>query len=201
MTRRPRRKAEDTKEEILSTAEELFSQRGIAACSIAHIAHALSMSPANVFKHFHSKTALVDSICQRKIDDMISQIQDLHMDAPAPERLRIAADRLMKAHLASLKESPYMLEMLFVLSGQKISSGDRYKSMMDDLFQSVIRHGRDNGVYHCDDVEKASRTVVAAFVSVLHPIFLSGVDVVELERQCRDIADLVNAALQNPLVK
>ena len=62
MARRPRRKAEETRADILSMAEMLFRQRGYVAVSIADIATALGMSPANIFKHFHSKTALVDAI-------------------------------------------------------------------------------------------------------------------------------------------
>jgi TetR/AcrR family transcriptional regulator, repressor of the ameABC operon len=201
MPRRPRRKAEDTREEILATAEQLFGERGIAHCSIAHVAQALSMSPANVFKHFHSKIALVDAICQRKIDSMISQIQTLNMDAAAPHRLRIAARHLMMAHVASLQDSPYMLEMVFVLSEQDMPSAERYKGMVDDLFLAVIRDGMESGIYHCGNAREMSRTVASTFAAVLHPVFLARQSVDELDRQCGNIADLVNAALQNPLVK
>lgn len=201
MARRPRRKAEDTREEILSTAEQLFGERGIAHCSIAHVAQALSMSPANVFKHFHSKIALVDAICQRKIDTMIRQIQTLNMDAPAPHRLQMAARRLMMAHIASLQDSPYMLEMVFVLSGQDLPSAECYKAMVEDLFLSVIRDGVETGIYHCDNPVEMSRTLAATFATVLHPVFLAKQPLEDLDRQCGNIAALVNAALQNPLVK
>lgn len=201
MARRPRRKAEDTREEILSTAEQLFGERGIAHCSIAHVAQALAMSPANVFKHFHSKIALVDAICQRKIDTMIRQIQTLNMDAPAPHRLQMAARRLMMAHVASLQDSPYMLEMVFVLSGQDLPSAERYKAMVEDLFLSVIRDGVETGIYHCDNPVEMSRTLAATFATVLHPVFLAKQPLEDLDRQCGNIAALVNAALQNPLVK
>lgn len=201
MPRRPRRKAEDTREEILTIAEQLFGERGIAHCSIAHVAQALSMSPANVFKHFHSKLALVDAVCQRKIDAMITRIQTLQMDAPAPHRLEMVARRLMLAHLASLQDSPYMLEMVLVLSEQDLPSAERYKAMLEDLFRSVIQDGVTEGVYRCEDPAEMSRTVAAAFASVLHPVFIAKQSRTELEGQCGNIAKLVNAALQNPLVK
>ncbi|WP_165217016.1 TetR family transcriptional regulator [Affinirhizobium pseudoryzae] len=201
MPRRPRRKAEDTREEILSTAEHLFGERGIGHCSIAHVAQALSMSPANVFKHFHSKIALVDAICQRKLDAMIRQIQTLDMNAPAPHRLEIAARRLMMAHIASLQDSPYMLEMVFLLSGEDLASGERYKTMIEELFLAVIRDGLEAGIYHCDNPVEMSQTVAAAFAAVLHPVFLAKQPLADLDRQCGNIVNLVNTALQNPLVK
>ena len=66
--RRPRRSAEETREEILNTAESLFRTHGYASVAIADIAAALSMSPANVFKHFRTKTSLVDAIATRAIE-------------------------------------------------------------------------------------------------------------------------------------
>jgi TetR/AcrR family transcriptional repressor of the ameABC operon len=143
----------------------------------------------------------VDAICQRKIDTMIRQIQTLNMDAPAPHRLQMAARRLMMAHVASLQDSPYMLEMVFVLSGQDLPSAERYKAMVEDLFLSVIRDGVETGIYHCDNPVEMSRTLAATFATVLHPVFLAKQPLEDLDRQCGNIAALVNAALQNPLVK
>ena len=60
--RRPRRSAEETRRDILAKAEELFRERGFNAVAIADIAAALGMSPANVFKNFSSKNALVDAL-------------------------------------------------------------------------------------------------------------------------------------------
>ena len=44
MARRPRRKAEETREDILSMADTLFRQRGFVAVSIADIASSLHMA-------------------------------------------------------------------------------------------------------------------------------------------------------------
>ncbi|SIR20947.1 transcriptional regulator, TetR family [Rhizobium sp. RU35A] len=201
MARRPRRKAEDTRAEILATAERLFRENGVAGSSVAHIAQALSMSPANVFKHFHSKAALTDAICDSKIDVMIARLQALEVDAPAPERLGIIAHRLMEAHLASLHDTPYILEMLYLLSKSDLKSGMRYKMMLEDLFLDIIRHGMDSSIYHSTDPQRAACAAASAFASVLHPIFLANAPEEELTHRCDDLIWLVNAALQNPLVK
>ncbi|MGN7295332.1 TetR family transcriptional regulator [Rhizobium sp. SAFR-030] len=199
--RRPRKRAEDTKAEILATAERLFGERGVSGCSIAHIAQALSMSPANVFKHFHSKVALADEICERQIDRMMLRLEAFDSDAPAPERLRIVVRRLMESHLASLEDSPYMLEMIFLLSGTELKSGHRYKEMLEQLFLDLVRHGIDAGIYRADDLQKTSRAVSGAFASVLHPVFLANTPLPDLLQRSDELVDLVNAALQNPLAK
>lgn len=199
--RRPRRKAEETREDILRTAETLFRERGIAKCSIADVAHALSMSPANIFKHFHSKAVLADAICDRHISRMIGRFGSLDEPAPAPERLAIVVRRLMEAHLKDIRENPYLFEMIFLMSEADLPSGQHYKQMIGALFVDLIQHGVQGGVYKCADPEGISQYAAAAFASVLHPVLIAKSTEAELHDRCDGLAALVNAALQNPLVK
>lgn len=199
--RRPRRKAEETREDILSTAETLFREQGIAKCSIADVAHALHMSPANIFKHFHSKAALADAICDRHISRMIGRFGTMDEPAPAPERLVIVVRKLMEAHLQDIRDNPYLFEMIFLMSEADLPSGRHYKELIEGLFYKLIRHGVESGVYQCRDIETTSRHVSAAFASVLHPVLLVKSDEAELHERCDGLAELVNAALQNALAK
>ncbi|MEQ1409068.1 TetR family transcriptional regulator [Neorhizobium sp. Rsf11] len=199
--RRPRRKAEETREDILNTAEILFRERGIAKCSIADVAQALSMSPANIFKHFHSKAALADAICDRHISRMIGRFGTLDEPAPAPERLAIVVRKLMEAHLQDIRENPFLFEMIFLMSEADLPSGQHYKELIESLFTDLIRQGVASGAYKCTNPHAISRHVAAAFASVLHPVLLAKSDEAELYDRCDGLTGLVNAALQNPLVK
>ncbi|MDO1584832.1 TetR family transcriptional regulator [Rhizobium oryzicola] len=199
--RRPRRKAEDTREEILLAAEEQFRARGVSGCSIAHIAHALSMSPANVFKHFHSKLALADAICDRQITRIMGRLEDGGAPAPPPERLALVVRQLMETHLQNLRENPYMFEMIFVMREQSFTSAGRYKEKIEHLFVEVISEGVAAGIYHCTDLQKCARTAATAFVGVLHPVFIVNMSENELSQRRDELVDLVNAALQNPLAR
>lgn len=197
--RRPRKKAEDTRAEILDMAEQLFAERGISGCSIAHIAQALGMSPANVFKHFHSKVALADAICDRRVAKMSEGLKALETVAPAPQRLGVVVRKLMELHLAGLRETPFLFEMIFILSEADVESGKHYQQIIEDVFADLIRHGNEAGVYYCRDPRARSQSVAAAFATVLHPIYLAKATSEELEQRCDSIVELVNLALQNPL--
>lgn len=199
--RRPRRKAEETREDILATAEALFREKGISGCSIADIAHALQMSPANVFKHFHSKAALADAICERHVDLMIGRFGTLDDPAPAPERLCIVVRKLMEAHLRDIRENPFLFEMIFLMSRADLPSGRHYKQLIEALFADLIRQGVESGVYKIEDPAGISRHVATAFASVLHPVLLAQTDSKELHDRCDGLTRLINAALQSPLAK
>src|SRR5580700_9336286 len=60
-----RTKPDDTRARIMATAEALFRRLGYAKTAVADIASELGMSPANVYRFFASKNAIVEAICQR----------------------------------------------------------------------------------------------------------------------------------------
>ena len=61
---------EDTRARIMDTAETLFRSIGFAKTTVADIASELGMSPANVYRFFPSKTAIVQAICQRCLGEL-----------------------------------------------------------------------------------------------------------------------------------
>jgi TetR/AcrR family transcriptional regulator, repressor of the ameABC operon len=199
--RRPRRKAEETREDILRTAETLFRERGISKSSIADIAQALGMSPANVFKHFHSKTALVDAICDRHITHMIGRFDTLDAPAPPPEKLGLVVRRLMQAHLEDIQRNSFFLEIIFLVAKTELESGHHYRRLIEDLFFRLVQDGVEAGVYHCADCRTTSRHVAASFASVLHPVFLAHETQAEIDERLDGLVALANAALQSPLAK
>nr|AGU11426.1 Bacterial regulatory protein, tetR family [uncultured organism] len=199
--RRPRRKAEQTKEDILTAAEALLKKKGFAGFSIADLAAALQMSPANVFKHFHSKTVLADAICNRHITCMIGRFDTDDHDAPAPERLGLVARRLMEAHLADIRDNPLFFEMLAMMASADLPSGRHYRTLIENLFESVVRHGFETGVYKATPESVIGRSVAPCFAGVLHHVFLMHADEADLHARCDGLVELVNAALQSPLAK
>src|SRR5436853_6196843 len=89
-------KPDDTRARIIETAETLFRRLGFAKTAVADIAAELAMSPANVYRFFPSKNAIVEAICQRCL-------AELEEKAWAVARSRgPAAARLERLELQSL---------------------------------------------------------------------------------------------------
>ncbi|MBB3967313.1 TetR family transcriptional regulator [Rhizobium metallidurans] len=195
MARRPRRKAEETREDILSMAEQLFRQRGFVAVSIADIAAALGMSPANVFKHFHSKTALVDAIAERHLSDVADRF--VAEDLPPREQLLRFVLRLLDSHLEDIQKNPYIFEMVLVSIDAKIEAGRRYREKVIQKLEAIIREGVAEGRYHCADPARAAITVSDVLAGVLHPVLIVKDDKETLVERARQIVDFADTALQN----
>jgi len=201
VARKPRRKAEETREDILTVAEDLLRTKGFSSVTMADIAAALQMSPANVFKHFHSKAVLVDAISARHLDRLAHRFTAINSDQPAPLRLFDLAQRLMEAHLDDLQQNPFLFEMIVMTAKADFPSGQRYRQMIVAGFAEIIRDGIARGDYHCGNPEDAALTVSDGLACILHPVLLGRTDCVTLRERCKNIVTLINAALQNPLVK
>ena len=63
-------KPDDTRARIMDTAEALFRRLGFAKTAVSDIAAELKMSPANVYRFFPSKSAIVEAICQRCLGEL-----------------------------------------------------------------------------------------------------------------------------------
>jgi TetR/AcrR family transcriptional repressor of the ameABC operon len=195
MARRPRRKAEETREDILSMAELLFRQRGFVAVSIADIATALGMSPANVFKHFHAKIALVDAIAERHLSDVADRF--VPDDLPPREQLLRFVLRLLDSHLEDIQQNPYIFEMVLMSIEAKIEAGKRYREKVIDRLEAIIRQGVAEGRYRCTDINRAANTVADVLSSVLHPVLIAREDRDILIERAGQIVNFADAALQN----
>lgn len=199
--RRRRKSASETRSEILDTAEELFRARGYASVAIVDVATALEMSPANVFKHFHSKTALIDAIAGRHLSGAVERLDAMDRPGPAPERLRNMVRQQMEAHLRDLSQNPYIFEMILLTANLELECGYQYREMMIGRMAEIIEQGCREGSYLVEDVCRAARASFYAFGSVLHPVMLANETADIMATRCDEIVNLINAALQGPLAK
>lgn len=199
--RRARRSAEETRRDILNKAEELFRQRGFGAVAIADIAAALCMSPANVFKHFSSRNALVDAIALEQIGLFEREIHLLDKNHPPVERLRHLARTLMSKHHQDLNDNPYILEMILLTAKQDLKCGDYYKTVITSRLAEIIQDGVADGIYPIAELSMQPETVLHALTSVIHPVLIAREDIDNLATRCDELVRLIDAGLRNPLAK
>jgi TetR/AcrR family transcriptional repressor of the ameABC operon len=199
--RRHRRPAEETREDILNTAEHLFRTRGYGSVAIADIANALGMSPANVFKHFGSKTNLVDAISARHVEKMIDRLGGYDAAKAAPERLLELVKQLMESHLRDLEENPHLFEMVLLTAQNDLQCGHRYRDMLLADLTAIVEDGIAEGIYKVSDSRKAASSAFFALACVLHPVMIANEKADILATRCEDVVSLINAALQSPLAK
>jgi TetR/AcrR family transcriptional regulator, repressor of the ameABC operon len=175
----------------------LFRQRGYVAVSIADIATALGMSPANIFKHFHAKAALVDAIAERHLGKVAERFGSFDDSLPPKEQLLRFVLRLLDSHLQDIQDNPYIFEMVLTTVQAKFEAGNRYRAKIEAKLEHIIRQGMATGGYKCSDPQRAARTVADVLASVLHPVLIARDDKDTLVHRADEIVSFVDTALQN----
>lgn len=201
LSRRTRRTGAETRAEILTTAETLFRQRGFQAVSIADIATHLGMSPANVFKHFRSKSLLVEAIAARHIENLAAGIAEDESSPLAENRLMHLARRLMALHLRNLQENPYVFEMMLMVAGREFQCSHDYRNLIVRKIENIVVAGVNDGIYAETDSQKTATTIMHALTCVLHPVLLASEDPDILATRCSEVIGLVESGLRNRLVR
>src|SRR6478672_11066145 len=79
----------DTRCRIVQQAEEFFRVYGYQKTTVADIAKALRMSPANVYRFFDSKKAINEEVALRLMGEVEAAAEAIsHEPTPPPDRFR-----------------------------------------------------------------------------------------------------------------
>lgn len=108
----PAPKRERTKRQLVQAALQVFSQRGVAAATIADIAAAAGMAGATVYNHFTSKDELVQAVALWLAHGLCARISDSYAGVTeGAERMAIGNRRYLWLAEQSPSWAMVMLEV------------------------------------------------------------------------------------------
>ena len=147
-----------TRDEILTAAAQIFSQKGFHAASMQDIAEAVNLQKASLYHHVSSKQEILLAILDRALDMLIEYIEHVTvLDLPADEKLHKAMDAYLQAMLdhhdlaAVLLLEHRSLEPQYHL--RHIPRRDRFER----LWRDMIQEGIDQHIFFTPDPALASR--------------------------------------------
>jgi AcrR family transcriptional regulator len=167
-------KPDDTRARIMDTAEALFRRLGFAKTAVADIAGELKMSPANIYRFFPSKNAIVEAICQRCLGEVEERAWTVARSrGSAAERI----ERLVLEILAYHKENTLTDQRVndMVVAAIELSWGAvrAHKEHMRMVFESVLREGVERGEFEPIDPRETSRLMMISLVHFCHPVLVA----------------------------
>jgi AcrR family transcriptional regulator len=167
-------KPDDTRARIMDTAEALFRRLGYAKTAVADIASELKMSPANVYRFFPSKNAIVEAICQRCLGELEGRAWGIARSrGTAAERI----ERLVLEILAYHRENHLTDQRVndMVLAAIELSWGAirAHKDHMRGVFEVILREGVKSGEFEPVDPRETSRLWMISLVHFCHPVLVA----------------------------
>lgn len=159
---------------VLETAEQLFRQYGYHKTTVADIARALSMSPANVYRFYDSKRAIFEAIAIKLLNAVELELLKIAQDGASAEvRLRAF---LAKQHQLSTQYfvgDTRIRDMVQVAINERWVSINQHTEAMRRMVERIIRDGVNEGVFESSDPAGDSTCVMAGWLRFCHPLLIA----------------------------
>jgi AcrR family transcriptional regulator len=167
-------KPDDTRARIMETAEALFRRLGFAKTAVADIAAELRMSPANVYRFFPSKNAIVEAICRRCLAEVEEKAwAAARAKGPAAARMERLFLEILAYHKENLLIEQRVNEMVVFAMENMWDTIRVHKDVMRNVVELIIRDGIDAGEFEPVDPRETAELILRAMIGACHPMLVS----------------------------
>jgi AcrR family transcriptional regulator len=164
----------DVREQILVTAERLFREIGYQKTTVADIAKALRMSPANVYRFFDSKKSINTGVARRLMSEVEQAAQTIaNSKGSAAARLRKLLTTVHQMNSARYVADSKMHEMVACAMEENWDVCKAHIEFITGVIGSVIASGIASGEFHTRDAGTAALCTCAAMIRFFHPLFIA----------------------------
>ncbi|TDK48078.1 TetR/AcrR family transcriptional regulator [Antarcticimicrobium luteum] len=144
----------DMREGLLSTALDIFSEKGFSGTSIRDIAKVHGVSLSNIYYHFGSKEGLWREILKRSVSELPNVLRQAEAGETAP---RAQLEAVVRAHLRVAIDHQRELLMLLVQEGQ-LEAGighDTVEIQRDilSIYSGILERLSAEGALHSEHVK------------------------------------------------
>ena len=162
-----------TKKRIISAAESLFREVGYSKTTVADIAAALGMSPANVYRYFPTKASINESICDLLVRHIESKCYDaLTKDGTSTERLSHLILEYHKTIKLNINKEKRLYDMVAVAMDEHWPVVHDHTERMIELLRIIVEQGVLFGEFKNKNPATMAKAVYAAISYFIYPALI-----------------------------
>jgi AcrR family transcriptional regulator len=167
-------KPDDTRARIIETAEALFRRLGFAKTAVADIAAELGMSPANVYRFFASKNAIVEAICQRCLSELDQKAWAVARSrGSAANRLEKLFLEVLDYHRENLITEKRVHDMVLVAMENNWDAIQAHVDGIRNVIEMILRDGIEGGEFEGVEPREASFLIQRSMIAFCHPLMIA----------------------------
>jgi AcrR family transcriptional regulator len=160
----------DVRERILVTAERLFREIGYQKTTVADVARALRMSPANVYRFFDSKKSIHLGVVRRLMGQVEAESQAIaQASGSAAKRLRELLTTIHRMNADRYVADAKMHEMFAVAMEENWDVCGPHIECITGVIAKVITDGIVAGEFRVSDANLAAACTFTAMIRFFHP--------------------------------
>jgi len=162
--------SESTVQRILNAAIAEISAYGNERVTVVSIARAASMTHANVYRHFESKTALFDAITQTWLKPLEGHLAEI-ADAPDPARdkLERLIFAIVRAYRSKINNDPRLFKLFVDAFSKNRSTARQHRARIRILLDRVLEEGISTGAFKIRNRERAVMLILDTLYRFIQP--------------------------------
>ena len=168
-----RAKPDDTRARIMGAAEALFRRLGFAKTTVADIAAELEMSPANVYRFFSSKNAIVEAICKHcltEVEEMAWTVA--RSKASGAERMERLILEILAYHKENFVSEQRVNELVVAAIEGSWDAIRAHKQSMQNVTELILRDGIAAGEFEAVEPRETAELIMRSVVAFTHPLLI-----------------------------
>jgi len=180
---------DDTRARIIETAIVLFRRMGFAKTTVADIAAELRMSPANVYRFFSSKTAIVEAICKHFLSVVEEKAWAVaRSKAPAAQRLERLILEILAFHKENFASEQRVNELVMAAVEHSWEAIRGHKQVLYSVTEVILRDGIEAGEFEPVDPHHTAEVFMRSAVAFINPMLIGTCleDGEDIDVQARD---------------
>ena len=186
----------ETRTKILEEAERLFRHYGYSKTTIGDISEACCMSPANIYRFFPSKSALVEAMVREVIADLEARLLTIvRTQSAASERLARLIKEVHQHTLDNYLDHRKVHEIVLIAMQEQWLTLREHLDKVAAFMGEIIKSGVERGEFAPCDIYRTAKCVHASVVTLCHPAMVA----LKLDEEDRVTPDEMAAFLINAL--
>jgi len=166
----PGTRENEQRRKIIATAERLFREIGFQKTTVADIARALGMSPANVYRFFGAKSEITQAVARQMMGEVEEAVRKIALGpGDAETRLRDLVTTNEAMNAARYVSDRKLHDMVETALNENWPIIPEHIEQIDQLVEIVIASGMKSGEFAAGDAKLAARLVHTACVRYCHP--------------------------------
>ena len=164
---------DDSRARIMETAEALFRRLGFAKTAVADIAAELKMSPANVYRFFSSKNAIVEAICRRCLSEVEGKAwAAARAKGPAGQRMERLILEILAYHKENLLIEHRVNEIVLFAMDHMWDTIRAHKEVVRNATELILRDGVESGEFEPVEPQATADLIMRSVLCFTHPVLV-----------------------------
>ena len=155
------------KDRILADAIQLFAEYGYHAAPLRDIARLAGIQAASIYHHYPNKQALLVEIMETHMQRLNTRLEHILKHYPEPIAcLHAAIANHIQLH-TSYKDEFFIIDTeIRALEGEARSYILSLRDHYEQLLQTILHHGIEQGIFRPDDIKVTSYALIAMCTQV-----------------------------------